>query len=151
MRHTDNFLATVQRKQLTTSVFSWLNRDNPKSCQDQYERNYSLKFYTRKNQQDPLNLLEYNDVLTGGVDHLGNLFFCVEYSGGIELYSLIFDDKKGHWCFNLWYSGVRLGDAIYHCDNSKEMLDKCSDYFIMLPKATVKQSTLEHPVLKHQR
>ena len=42
MRHTDEFLATVQRKQLTTSVFSLLNRDNPKSCQNQYERNYNL-------------------------------------------------------------------------------------------------------------
>ena len=64
MRHRDEFLVTVQRKQLTTSVFSWLNRDNPKSCQDQYERNYNLKFYRRQNQQDPLHLLEDNDVLT---------------------------------------------------------------------------------------
>ena len=85
MRHTDEILATVQRKQLTTSVFSLLNRDNPKSCQNKYERNYNLKFYRRQNQQDPLHLLEDNDVLTGSVDHLGNLFFCVEYSGGIEL------------------------------------------------------------------
>ena len=43
MRHTEEFLATVQRKQLTTSVFSLLNRDNPKSSQNQYERNYNLK------------------------------------------------------------------------------------------------------------
>ena len=73
-------------------------------------------------------------------------FFCVEYSGGIELYSLIFDDKKGHWCFNLWYSEVRLGDPIYHCVNRKEVLEKCSDYFIMLSKTTEEQSPLENPV-----
>ena len=146
MRHTDEFLATVQRKQLTTSVFSWLNSDNPKSCQKQYERNYNLKVYRCQDDQDPLNLLQENNVLTGGVDHLGNLFFCVEDSSGIDLWSLIFDDEEGHWCFNLWYSKVRLGDAIHHCENRKEVLKKCSDYFIMLPKATAEQSPLDHPV-----
>lgn len=146
MRNTYDFLVTIQRKQLTTSVFPLLNRDNPKRCQNQYERNYNLKFYRFRNNQDHLHLLEDNDVLTGGVDHPGNLFFRVENSSRIYPFSLIFDDEKGHWCFNIWYSKVRLVDAIYHCENRKEMFKKCSDYFIMLPKSTGEQSPLEHPV-----
>ena len=74
------------------------------------------------------------------------IFFCVEDTGGINLFSLIFDDEKGHWCFNLWYSKVRLGDVIHDCGKRKEVLEKCSDYFIMLSKTGEDQSPLEHPV-----
>ena len=147
MRHTEEFLATVQRKQLTTSVFSLLNRDNPKISQIEYERNYNLKVYRSGENQDALSLLKGNDVLTGGVDDFGRLFFCVvEDSSQIKLYLLIFDDEEGHWCFNLWYSKVRLGDVIHDCGKRKELLEKCSDYFIMLPKTTAVQSARDHPV-----
>ena len=132
MRHTVKFLATVLRKIISTAVFSLLNADNPHNNFDSYDRTIDLKIYKYTKYQRPENLLN-DDVVVGLIDDNEQLHICVDLGKkGIELHELAFNDSRGNWCYNLWYSEVSVCEGTKIVCNRKELNKTCSDFFILL-------------------
>ncbi len=133
MRHTVDFLATILRKLLCTATFSMLNEDNPNSNHQTYARTHNLVIYRSSSHPNPGSILE-NDVVVGMIDSTGNMMLCTEDFGnnGITLHPVMFTDDDGYWCYNLWYSKASIGTSTEWCKDRKELLEKCSDFFIML-------------------
>jgi hypothetical protein len=69
------------------------------------------------------------------IDKNGNLLVCFEKSRikGVGVHPLIFNDTKGNWTFNLWYSETMPQNQHSHVYKSREeLLQECRDFFILL-------------------
>jgi len=75
------------------------------------------------------------DIVSGVIDKKRHPLVCFEESQarGIGVHPLIFNDNKGSWKCNLWYS--EKSTQINHLNvykNREELLQDCTDFFILL-------------------
>ena len=143
MRHAVEFLVTILKKLLCTSVFSVLNEDNPHEAEDSYTRTSDLRIYPGTSHKDPKSILEKNNVVVGMVDKDDKLYVCVDRgASGIATHPIIFDDQDGYWCLNLWYSKISIGDASSISVDRKDLMTRCHDFFMFLRPADASAGTI---------
>jgi hypothetical protein len=62
---------------------------------------------------------------------------------GIGAYPVIFNDSKGRWKFNLWYSEALPQISYSHLyKNREELLGDCKDFFILLRERGTNNSSI---------
>lgn len=137
MKHNDGFLATILRKILNTDVFNSLNKDNPFSCERKYSRTTKIKIYSKGQNYDNISdVFKLEDTVIGAINVNGDIFVCFEesrVSGGLSLYSLLFDDLIGRWQCNLWYSHVSpILTPSKTCKDRSELMHHCTDFCVLL-------------------
>ena len=136
MKHNEQYLKTILTKMLRTKVFDHLNTDNPFSKAKKYSRTSHVRIYNKGLKHSKVeDILAEEDIVSGVIDKKGHLFICFEESRarGIGVHPLIFDDNKGSWKCNLWYSETRT--QINHHNvyaNRDALLQDCDDFFILL-------------------
>ena len=134
MRHTDQFVVTILRKLISTTVFSTLNKDTPHNNKVNYERTSNIKIYPLSKGETPGSILENNSIVVGVVDQRGRLMVCSkrDRTGEICLHPVMFEDSGGLWCYDLWYARSTIGPDSEKCRDLKELLGRCSDCFLLL-------------------
>ena len=143
MRHTDDFLVTILRKVFKTLVLARVMEDNPYDQKTQYARRENFKIYKIKQDEDPSDVLEDNNAVSGIIDDQGRMMLCVEHVGDstrdIALYPVVFNkDQDGQWRYDLWYSQAEIGPASEVWKDRKEVAEKAADFFLMLRPIAVK-------------
>ena len=138
MRHDTSHLKTLTQKVLTTSVLKHLsmNENNPFKSQSPFINLDGFKVYfpdsTGSTALEVFNAAPY---ISGVVSKEDNMYFCFKphRNGYIKLYPLEFDDRKGVYVMNLWYSSVTLGNEIGEdAIDRKTLKEFCFDSFLML-------------------
>lgn len=134
MRHTVDFLVTILRKLLHTSVFSFVNKDNPFNNVDNFTRTYDLRIYPGTSYHDPQSISNTSPIVVGMMDADDNLYVCVDrgVQVGIVMYAVHFDDNDGYIRFNLWYSKMIIGNAALAVSDRKELMNMSKDFFMFL-------------------
>ena len=81
--------------------------ENPFSKAKKYSRTSHVRIYNKGQKNSKVeDVFSQEDIVSGFLDKEGNGFVCFEESRekGIAAYPVIFNDSKGRWKFNLWYS-----------------------------------------------
>ncbi len=130
-RHTVEFLATTLKKVLCKSVFRNINEGNPHSCDENYARTFDLRIYAGIELIDnPQKIVEANHAVAGMIDEDGVYYICIgSGTEGISMHPIVFDDNKGSWCFNLWYSKISFGTETKMVKDRHELMNLCQDFF----------------------
>ena len=136
MKHTEQYLKTILTKMLRTDVLDSFNRTNPFSRAKKYSRTSHVRIYNRGVKYARIeDVFSQEDIVSGVIDKNGNLLVCFEKSRikGVGVHPLIFNDTKGNWTFNLWYSETMPQNQHSHVYKSREeLLQECRDFFILL-------------------
>lgn len=136
-RHTVEFLATTLKKVLGTSVFHNINEGNPHSCGKNYARTFDLRIYADNEfiLGNPQKIVEVNHAVSGMIDGDGVYYVCIGIgTRGISMHPIVFDDSKGKWLFNLWYSKISFGTETKMAKDRQELMNMCQDFFFFYIK-----------------
>jgi hypothetical protein len=124
---------------LQTAIFSAINEGNPMSKRAEYARTCNFKVYmgvyTGSKQIHDLQGYFKRDIgMAGIIDRDGQLWLCWQATRQkeISLYPVVFKDEEGKLCYNLWYAPASLGVSSEQVKERHELLQKASDFFLML-------------------
>jgi hypothetical protein len=136
MKHTEQYLKTILTKILRTDVLASFNKDNPFSKAKKYSRTSHVRIYNKGLKYASIeDVFSQEDIVSGVIHKTEIILVCFEESRvkGIGVHPLIFNDKKGSWKCNLWYSET-LPQIQHYCvyKSREELLKDCSDFFILL-------------------
>jgi hypothetical protein len=136
MKHNEKYLKTILTKILRTDVLASFNKDNPFSNAKKYSRTSHVRIYNKGLKHSTVDdVFSQEDIVSGVINMKGHLLVCFEESRvkGIGVHPLIFDDVKGTWKCNLWYSETLPQSHHSSVYKSREdLLKDCIDFFILL-------------------
>ncbi len=107
MKHNEKYLKTILTKIIRTDVLTSFTKDNPFSKAQMYSRTSHVRIYNKGPKHSMVeDVFSQEDIVSGVINMKGHLLVCFEESHikGIGVHPLIFDDIKGTWQCNLWYS-----------------------------------------------
>lgn len=165
MRHKDQFMQTILRKLITTSILEYMNEGNEFSKSKEYARKLNFKVYSEAaaDEDDPSSALCLSDMISGVVIE-DRLYVCFDNPGRedktITLLPFEFDDD-GLSRYNLWYAvpifagrqETTEDERILTCPSRDKLPSMVSDYFLSIPMIEIesdqgqKKGTPLHTVL----
>jgi hypothetical protein len=146
MKHNERYLKTILTKMLRTDVLDSFNKENPFSKAKKYSRTSHVRIYNKGQKHAKVeDVFSQEDIVSGLIDKEGNGLVCFEESRekGIGAYPVNFNDSKGRWKFNLWYSEALPQISYSHLyKNREELLGDCKDFFILLRERGTNNSSI---------
>jgi hypothetical protein len=95
------------------------------------------------------DVFSQEDIVSGVITTKGHLLVCFEEYcvKGIDVNPLIFDDIKGTWKCNLWYSETLPQSHHSSVYNSREdLLKDCVDFFILLRERDINNVSMRNMI-----
>jgi hypothetical protein len=155
MKHNEHYLKTILTKMLRTEVLDYFNKDNPFSKAKKYSRTSHVRIYNKGLKHSSVDdVFAEEDIVSGVIDKEGIPLVCFEESRvrGIGVHPLFFNDNKGSWKCNLWYSETRTQinhSSVYK--SREELLKDCADFFILLRDKDTTNTSLRTMVCRSWR
>lgn len=155
MKHNEQYLKTILTKMLRTDVLDSFNKENPFSKAKKYSRTSHVRIYNKGLKYAMVeDVFSQEDVVSGVINKKGNILVCFEESRvkGICVYPLIFNDNRGSWKCNLWYSETLTQfqhSSVYK--NREELLEDCSDFFILLREREANNTSIRTMICRSWR
>jgi hypothetical protein len=155
MKHTEQYLKTILTKMLKTDVLAFFNKDNPFSNGKKYSRTSHVRIYNKGLKHSTVeDVFSQEDIVSGVINMKGHLLVCFEESRvkGIGVHPLIFDDIKGTWKCNLWYSETLPQSHHSSVYKSREdLLKDCMDFFILLRERDTNNTSMRTMICRSWR